>query len=51
VALVTQPVPSLALWAMARNDAWRRYLDTGAAFVALSRSRAETIVKDLVKTG
>jgi len=36
---------------MARNDAWRRYLDTGAAFVALSRSRAETIVKDLVKTG
>jgi polyhydroxyalkanoate synthesis regulator phasin len=36
---------------MARNDAWRRYLDTGAAFVALSRGRAETIVKDLVKTG
>ena len=36
---------------MARNDAWRRYLDTGAAFVSLTRSRAETIVKDLVKTG
>jgi polyhydroxyalkanoate synthesis regulator phasin len=36
---------------MARNDAWRRYLDTGAAFVSLTRDRAEKIVKDLVKTG
>jgi len=36
---------------MARNDAWQRYMDTGAAFVSLTRSRAETIVKDLVKTG
>jgi polyhydroxyalkanoate synthesis regulator phasin len=36
---------------MAKNDAWRRYLDTGAAFVSLTRDRAESIVKDLVKTG
>jgi polyhydroxyalkanoate synthesis regulator phasin len=36
---------------MARNDAWRRYLDTGAAFVTLTRSRAETIVRDLVRSG
>jgi polyhydroxyalkanoate synthesis regulator phasin len=37
---------------MAKNDnAWKRYVDTGAAFVQLTRDRAESIVKDLVKAG
>jgi polyhydroxyalkanoate synthesis regulator phasin len=37
---------------MATNDnAWKRYLDTGAAFMQLTRDRAESIVKDLVKAG
>src|SRR2546421_11742993 len=36
---------------MASNDPWRRYLETGAAFVNLTRSRAESIVRDLVRQG
>lgn len=41
-----------SLSGMASNDnAWKRYLDTGAAFVQLTRDRAESIVKDLVKAG
>jgi polyhydroxyalkanoate synthesis regulator phasin len=37
---------------MAKNDnAWKRYVDTGAAFVQLTRERAESIVKELVKAG
>ena len=36
---------------MATDNAWKRYLDTGAAFVQLTRDRAEAIVKDLVKAG
>ena len=36
---------------MANDNAWKRYLDTGAAFVQLTRDRAESIVKDLVKAG
>jgi polyhydroxyalkanoate synthesis regulator phasin len=36
---------------MAQNDTLKRYLDAGAAFTQLTRSRAEAIVKDLVKAG
>jgi polyhydroxyalkanoate synthesis regulator phasin len=36
---------------MAQNDLIKRYLDAGAAFTALTQSRAESIVKDLVKQG
>ncbi|MCU1461536.1 MAG: hypothetical protein JWO37_1611 [Acidimicrobiales bacterium] len=36
---------------MATDNAWKRYLDTGAAFVQLTADRAEAIVKDLVKAG
>jgi polyhydroxyalkanoate synthesis regulator phasin len=36
---------------MAQNDLLRRYLDAGMAFTAITRSRAEAIVKDLVKAG
>ena len=34
-----------------RDNAWKRYLDVGAAAMALTQSRAEAIVKDLVKAG
>src|SRR5688572_19599333 len=36
---------------MAQNDVFKRYLDAGLAFTQLTRSRAEAIVKDLVKAG
>jgi polyhydroxyalkanoate synthesis regulator phasin len=36
---------------MANDNAWKRYLDTGAAYVQLTRDRAESIVKELVKAG
>src|SRR3954469_20946937 len=36
---------------MPQNDFLKRYLDAGMAFTQLSRSRAEAIVKDLVKAG
>jgi polyhydroxyalkanoate synthesis regulator phasin len=36
---------------MAQNDILRRYIDAGLAFTALTQSRAEALVKDLVKTG
>jgi polyhydroxyalkanoate synthesis regulator phasin len=36
---------------MAQNDRFKRYLDAGAAFTQITRSRAEAIVKDLVKAG
>lgn len=36
---------------MAQNDMLKRYLDAGVAFTQLTRSRAEAIVKDLVKAG
>src|SRR5947209_15834788 len=35
---------------MPQND-WKRYLDAGMAFTQLTRTRAEAIVKDLVKAG
>src|SRR3954454_6967370 len=37
--------------AMAQNDVLKRYLDAGLAFTALTQSRAEALVKDLVKLG
>jgi polyhydroxyalkanoate synthesis regulator phasin len=36
---------------MPENDLLRRYLDAGVAFTQLTRQRAESIVKDLVRTG
>src|SRR3954447_11915034 len=36
---------------MAQNDLIKRYLDTGVAFTQLTQAKAESIVKDLVKTG
>ena len=36
---------------MPENDTLKRYLDAGMAFTALTRARAEEIVKDLVKRG
>jgi polyhydroxyalkanoate synthesis regulator phasin len=36
---------------MATDNAWKRYLDTGAAFMQLTADRAEAIVKELVKAG
>ncbi|MBW3669043.1 MAG: hypothetical protein KY443_07500 [Actinobacteria bacterium] len=36
---------------MAQNDMLKRYLDAGIAFTKMSRSRAEGIINDLVKTG
>jgi polyhydroxyalkanoate synthesis regulator phasin len=36
---------------MAQNDILKRYLDAGLEFTALTQSRAENLVKDLVKAG
>ena len=36
---------------MAQNDLLKRYLDAGLAFTALTQTRAEALVKDLVKAG
>jgi polyhydroxyalkanoate synthesis regulator phasin len=36
---------------MPQNDMLKRYLDAGVAFTQMTRSRAESIVKDLVKAG
>ena len=36
---------------MPQSDLWKRYLDAGMEFSQMTRSRAETIVKDLVKAG
>ena len=36
---------------MPQNDMLKRYLDAGVAFTKMSRSRAEAIINDLVKTG
>src|SRR3954464_2209283 len=36
---------------MPKNDMLKRYLDAGAAFPQMTRSGAESIVKDLVKAG
>jgi len=36
---------------MPQNDVIKRYLDAGLAFSALTQSRAEALVKDLVKAG
>ena len=36
---------------MAQNDVLKRYLDAGVAFTTLTQTRAEALVKDLVKAG
>jgi polyhydroxyalkanoate synthesis regulator phasin len=36
---------------MAQNDLFKRYIDAGIAFTALTQARAEALVKDLVKAG
>jgi polyhydroxyalkanoate synthesis regulator phasin len=36
---------------MAQNDVLRRYLDAGLEFTSLTQSRAEALVRDLVKAG
>jgi polyhydroxyalkanoate synthesis regulator phasin len=36
---------------MAQTDTLKRYLETGMAVTQLTRARAESIVKDLVKAG
>jgi polyhydroxyalkanoate synthesis regulator phasin len=36
---------------MAQNDVLKRYIDAGIAFTAMTQSRAEALVKDLVKAG
>jgi polyhydroxyalkanoate synthesis regulator phasin len=36
---------------MAQTDALKRYIDAGLAYTALTQSRAEALVRDLVKAG
>ena len=36
---------------MPQSDIWKRYLDAGMEFSQMTRSRAESIVKDLIKAG
>ena len=36
---------------MAQGDLWNRYLEAGMEFSKMTRARAESIVKDLIKTG
>src|SRR5262245_27889819 len=36
---------------MPQSDLWKRYLDAGMEFSQLTRSRAETIVKELIRAG
>lgn len=36
---------------MAANDPWKRYLDAGFELTKLTRARAETAVRDLMKAG
>lgn len=36
---------------MPQSDSWKRYLDAGVEFTNMTRARAESIVKELVKAG
>ncbi len=36
---------------MTKKDAFRRYLDAGSAFTQITRTRAEELVQELVKSG
>ena len=36
---------------MPQSDLWKRYLDAGMEFTNLTRTRAEAIVKELIKSG
>jgi polyhydroxyalkanoate synthesis regulator phasin len=36
---------------MPENDVLKRYIDAGLEFAAITQSRAEALVKDLVRVG
>jgi polyhydroxyalkanoate synthesis regulator phasin len=36
---------------MAQSDLWKRYLDAGMEFSQMTRARAESIVKELIRAG
>jgi polyhydroxyalkanoate synthesis regulator phasin len=36
---------------MATNDRWQQYLDAGRTWTEMTRTQAETVVRDLVKQG
>ena len=36
---------------MPQSDSWKRYLDAGVEFTNMTRARAESIVKELIKAG
>ena len=36
---------------MAQTDLWKRYLDAGMEFSQMTRARAESIVKELIRAG
>jgi len=36
---------------MATNDRWQQYLDAGRAWTEMTRAQAESVVRELVKTG
>src|SRR4051812_40907052 len=36
---------------MAQTDQWKRYLDAGVEFSQMTRTRAENIVKELIRAG
>ena len=36
---------------MPQSDIWKRYLDAGVEFSQMTRARAESIVKELIKAG
>jgi polyhydroxyalkanoate synthesis regulator phasin len=36
---------------MPQSDLWKRYLDAGMEFSQMTRSRAESIVKELIRAG
>jgi polyhydroxyalkanoate synthesis regulator phasin len=41
----------LAFSPMATNDRWQQYLDAGRTWTEMTRTQAETVVRDLVKQG
>ena len=43
------PLPSAAM--AQRADVWKKYLDAGVAFTEMTRSRAEKVVRELVREG
>jgi len=45
------PVPLRSTAMAQRADVWKKYLDAGVAFTEMTRSRAEKVVRELVKEG